>query len=136
MLVAEIAAAVIIARPRGIRRTAGLLAPGFVRDFDFGFFALIGRCGIAVQFGVLLLGGGGHVLAFAHDVGRRIQGLVVGLEHYIGFECLADMRLQVERRQLQEPNGLLQLRRHGQLLADAKLQTWLQHVSFKVRPTV
>jgi hypothetical protein len=26
---------------------------------------------------------------------------------------------------------LLQLRRHGQLLTDAKLQTWLQHIPFR-----
>jgi hypothetical protein len=31
---------------------------------------------------------------------------------------------------------LLQLRGHGQLLADAKLQTGLQHSSFKPNPTI
>ncbi len=46
------------------------------------------------------------------------------------------MRLQVERWQLQQPDGLLQLRGHGQLLADAKLQTWLQHIAFQSKPTV
>jgi hypothetical protein len=44
--------------------------------------------------------------------------------------------LQVQGWQLQQPDRLLKLRRHGELLADAKLQTWLQHSSFKSKPTV
>jgi hypothetical protein len=46
------------------------------------------------------------------------------------------MRLQIERGQLQQSDGLLQLRRHRQLLAYAKLQTWLQHEFLSSKPTV
>jgi len=115
-----------------------LFAPGLVGDFHFGFVALIDRRGVAVEFGIYFCRR--HILALAHEVGRRVQGrvhrVVFGFEHDIGFERLAHMRLQVERGKLQQSDGLLQLRRHGQLLADAKLQTWLQHSSFKSKPTV
>ena len=43
------------------------------------------------------------------------------------------MGLQIERGELQQPDGLLQLRRHGELLADTELQTWLQHGSLAVQ---
>ena len=46
------------------------------------------------------------------------------------------MGLQIQRGQLQQPDGLLKLRRHRELLADAKLQTWLQHSSLRSKPTV
>ncbi len=139
MLVAEIAAAVVIAGPGSIRRTAGLLSPGLVRDLHLGFFALLGGSVVAVQFGVFLFDGQVFALArvFAqHRFAQRLRRLFFGLEHHIGLERLADMRLQIERGQLQQPDGLLQLRRHGELLADAKLQTGLQHSSFRSEPTV
>jgi hypothetical protein len=53
---------------------------------------------------------------------RRAVGFLLGLEHHIGFEQLADVSLQFERGQLQQPDRLLQLRCHCQLLAKAKLQ--------------
>ncbi len=39
-----------------------------------------------------------------------------------------NMRLQFEGGQLQQPDGLLQLRRHRQLLAEAELQGGFQHL--------
>ena len=47
---------------------------------------------------------------------------VHGLEHDVAFELLADVRLQLQRRHLQETNGLLQLRGHGQRLTQLQLQ--------------
>jgi hypothetical protein len=135
VLVAEVAAAVIIARPRSVRGSAGLFAPGLVRDLHFGFFTLFGGGGIAVELGILLVDR--SLFALAHDIRLRIQGeFILRLEHHVGLERLPDVRLQIERGQLQQPDGLLQLRRHGELLANAKLQTWLQHSSFRSKPTV
>jgi hypothetical protein len=37
------------------------------------------------------------------------------------------VRLQLERWQLQEPDGLLQLRGHGQLLTQLQLQRRFEH---------
>ncbi len=138
MLIAEVAAAVVVAGPGGVGRPAGLLAPSLVGDFDFGLFALIGGDGVAVEFGVLLLDHGHFfALAFAHGIRRGVQGeFVLGLEHDVRLEGLADMSLQVQRGQLQQADRLLQLRRHGELLADAKLQTWLQHSSLRPTPTL
>ena len=56
-------------------------------------------------------------------------GVLVLLEHDVGFEQLADVRLQLDGRQLQQPDGLLQLRRHRQLLAELELQRRLKHES-------
>ena len=53
--------------------------------------------------------------------------VLVGLEHHVGLERLQHLRLQLERRQLQQPDGLLQLRRHRQLLAEPELQAGLHH---------
>ena len=55
-------------------------------------------------------------------------GLLVRLEHDIAFEQLADVRLQLEGGQLQQPDGLLQLRGHGQRLTQPELQGGFQHV--------
>ena len=135
VLVAEVAAPVVIARPGGVRGSARLLAPGFVGDLDLGRLGLLLGGRVAVELGVLLLGrvllldGTGHV-ALARAFRRRVERkLVLGLEHDVGLEGLADVGLQVERGQLQQPDGLLQLRGHRQLLADAELQTWFQHIA-------
>ncbi len=50
---------------------------------------------------------------------RGAVGFLLGLEHDVGFEQFADVRLQFERRQLQQPDRLLQLRGHCQLLTKA-----------------
>ena len=56
VLVAEIAAAVVIARPGAVRGAARLLAPGLVRDLHLGLLALHRPAvRIAVELGVLLL---------------------------------------------------------------------------------
>ena len=49
---------------------------------------------------------------------RRVLGaarrLLEGLEHEVGFQHLRDLLLQVQRRQLQHADGLLQGGRHRQ----------------------
>jgi hypothetical protein len=54
------------------------------------------------------------------EAGQRV-GLFVGLEHDVAFEQLVDVRLQFDGRHLQQADGLLQLRRHRQLLTHAQL---------------
>ena len=49
------------------------------------------------------------------------------LEHDVALEQLADVGLQLERGQLQEADGLLQLRGHRQLLTQLELQGRFQH---------
>ena len=48
----------------------------------------------------------------------RLSKIVSQLQQRIAFYCLLNFLAQVQRGQLQEANGLLQLRCHGQLLAD------------------
>ena len=55
------------------------------------------------------------------------SALVHGLEHHVRLEQLADVGLQLEGGQLQEPDRLLQLRGHGQLLTQLQLQRRFQH---------
>ena len=43
---------------------------------------------------------------------------VLHLQHDVFFERVLDLRVQVEHRQLQQTNGLLQLRRHSQGLPE------------------
>ena len=47
--------------------------------------------------------------------------LVGQLQHEVRLQRLLDLELQVQRRQLQQADGLLQLRRHGELLTEAKV---------------
>ena len=65
--------------------------------------------------------------AGAHLVRFRLQGdalqrldlvaVVLGFEHHVLFERLPNLLLQLQRRQLQQADCLLQLRSHGELLA-------------------
>ncbi len=55
------------------------------------------------------------------------MALLHRLQHDVGLEELADMRLQLEGGQLQEPDRLLQLRGHRQLLTQLELQGGFQH---------
>ena len=61
--------------------------------------------------------------------GFEAAGLVLGLEHHVALERFADLRLEFEDRQLQQADGLLQLRGHRELLAESELQGWLEHSS-------
>ena len=51
--------------------------------------------------------------------GFEAAGLVLGLEHDVAFQRLADLRLEFQYRQLQQADGLLQLRGHRELLAES-----------------
>ena len=59
---------------------------------------------------------------------EAVVGLFVCLEHDVRLERLANLLLQVECRQLQQPDGLLQLGSHRQLLAETELQGGLEHL--------
>ncbi len=82
---------------------------------------LIGRSGLSD----LRLGHGG--LDGLEAAGR--VGIFDGLEHHVALEQFADVGLQLEGRHLEQADGLLQLRRHGQLLTHTQLQRRFQHVS-------
>ena len=134
MLIAEIAAAVVIARPGRVRRVRSPARPRPRRRSRPRAPRADRRGGgVAVELGVLLLDAGTSSRSRTASATASERELVLGLEHDVGLERLADMRLQVERGELQQPDGLLQLRRHGELLADAKLQTWLQHIVFRIQ---
>ncbi len=83
----------------------------------------------------LLVGGGGlGDRRLGHGSLDRLEfaggfGVLDRFEHDIALEQFADMRLQLESRHLEQTNGLLQLRRHGQLLTHSQLQGRFQHVS-------
>ena len=72
--------------------------------------------------GLGLLGRGDERLEGPGDL-----GLFHGLEHHVALEQLADVRLELERGQLQKPDRLLQLRGHRQLLTQLQLQRRFQH---------
>ncbi len=55
--------------------------------------------------------------------------VLVRLEHHVGLERLQHLGLQFDRRQLQQADGLLQLRRHRQLLPDPELEAGLHHAA-------
>ena len=58
------------------------------------------------------------------------RAFFLGLQHQVGFEGLLDLLLEFKRGQLQQLDSLLQLRRHGQVLAQSKLDRGLHSVSF------
>ena len=59
------------------------------------------------------------VLGVAVRPGPRID-LLVG-QHRVGVELLADLVDELEARELEQADGLLQLRRHDELLAELEL---------------
>jgi hypothetical protein len=70
--------------------------------------------------------GGGH--GRRRIGGRRLSSLrrgFVGLEEGVGLEHLLDFLLQLDGRQLQQPDRLLQLRRQRQMLRQAQVQRLL-----------
>ena len=79
---------------------------------------------------LLLLRG---VLVFARLGRARLEGgdldglVLLGLQHHVRLERLLHLCLQLEDRQLQQLDRLLQLRRHRQLLTDLQVQGGLEH---------
>ncbi len=106
-LVLDLELAVAGAGPGSFRFGGGRFGP-FVADLDHG----LGLPGRVVVGRVVLLG-----LDQLFERRSRFD-VVVGLEQHVALERLLHLCLQLERGQLQQPDGLLQLRRHRQLLAD------------------
>jgi hypothetical protein len=85
-------------------------------------FGIVGRVGFGFRFGSF---GGGlrwcSVLEWRLDAVASLKtaDLVLRLQHDVGFECLANLSLQFEDRQLKQAYGLLQLRGHGELLTES-----------------
>ena len=78
-------------------------------------------------FRAVLFAGVGH-LGLRLAVGRfRLVGAVAQgpflfrLQHQVGFQGLLDLLTQLQCRELQQLDGLLQLRCHGEMLSEAKL---------------
>ena len=53
----------------------------------------------------------------------------VHFQQWIVLQGLLNFLLQVDGAELQEPNGLLQLRRHGELLAELEMKSLLHAAS-------
>ena len=112
-------------------RSARMLAPGFVRDFDFGRFAQLRQeRSTPSSSAVFLLDDSRRLVALADGLRRPPSSASsspssITLVSSVSRTCAC----RSSEGKLQQPDRLLQLRRHGQLLADAKLQTWLQHNS-------
>ena len=103
--------------PGGINRqivrnvVRNLVLRGPVRAV-LGFIPVAGRFRGSFSGG---LGGVGLALVvFAGCVGLVI--VLGGLQHGVGFQCLLDFLLEVESGELEKPDRLLQLGRHGQAL--------------------
>ena len=62
------------------------------------------------------------VVAGRVALARLAAVLLLQLEHRVALERLLDLALQLERRELQQLDRLLELRRHGQRLAHLHLQ--------------
>ncbi len=93
-------------------------------------FRCNGNLGLGLGLGV------GEVLGVVGLGRSRLRVTVLGrglrlldLEHDVLVERRLDLRLQLHDRQLQQANGLLELRRHGQLLRQPQLQGRFQHAS-------
>ncbi len=58
------------------------------------------------------------LVAFARGFALvEVFPVFLAFQHRIGFQGFLDFLLQIERRELEQTYGLLQLRRHRQLLA-------------------
>ena len=105
-LVGELRVALARARPGRLGLGRGRLGP-FLADLDdhpvLGSLARRGVLAALARQGL--------------ERGGRLEFLLE-LQQDIALERLLDLRLQLGGRQLQQPDGLLQLRRHRQLLAD------------------
>ena len=112
-------AVIVLAVPGVVGGTYGLFTPVVIDHLDLRLLIGCGRLGD---------------LRLDHGRLDRLEatagvGILDRLEHDIAFEQFPDMGLQLERRHLKQSYGLLQLRRHGQLLTHAQLQGRFQHVS-------
>jgi len=126
-------------------------AAGTAVVFEFAIVQVAGRCAAAADRGQAvvdvvpvgvdrqILGdiagafGGGLRQRFLGAIGRFLgkrgfgAGLAAGLaflvhlQQRIGIEGFLDFGLQFQRGQLQEPDGLLQLGGHGQMLTETEL---------------
>ena len=109
---------IVIAAPGGVGRSDAALAPALIQHLD-GALARSFR------------GGFGRFrrrrVLQRRGVEAFLMAIVHRLQHDVGLEEFADMRLQLEGGQLQEPDGLLQLRGHRQLLTQPELQRGFQH---------
>src|SRR5262245_41079921 len=104
--------ALLDAREVGVVDARGLLA-----GIEPGVLALAARLG----------GHLGRRLGAARALGRSLAGsggLFLGFEERVLVEHLLDFLLQLERRQLQQADRLLQLRRQRQMLREADLKRW------------
>ena len=102
VFIAQIGVAIVIAGPGRIGNACRLLSPGLIGNLDFGLFALIAfGHGVAAELDIFFLCDRGFEVAQGFRSERVGGQFVLGLEHDVGFEGLANMRLQVKRGKLQ-----------------------------------
>ena len=104
-VVGDFGGALVVVAP-GVGAGAAL-APRVFDDFGFD-----GDFGCRLRIDALFLR---HRMRFERFEGAGGLVFVHGLEHHVAFELLADVRLQLQCRHLQEADRLLQLRGHGEL---------------------
>ena len=109
---------VVVAAPGRLGGADAVLAPAVIQHLD--------RRSRAASSGDSSGSGVAGVLQRA-AVEALLMAIVHRLEHHVGLEQLADVRLQLQGGQLQEPDRLLQLRGHRQLLTQLELQGGFQH---------
>jgi len=100
------------------------VVPVLIRCFRFGHRRVVGIGTLAGLGGI----GGGRFVLLGTVVGGRFLafGLAFALfdflEQRIRFEDVLDFLLQLDRRKLQQPDGLLKLRRDGQVLTELEVE--------------
>src|SRR5690606_15863302 len=127
----------LAARRREILRFVAVPGPrrfGWTRDVRLAPIGIVDQIDFLVAIDYLRIRLRRRLIGFEFRLECRIARLqascfVLRLEHDVRFERLADLRLQLEYRKLQQANRLLELRRHRELLAEFELQGWLEHSS-------
>ena len=100
---------------------------------DRGRLAVVGA--VAARLGGALGLALAGALGARQPLGERLEGrrrLLLGLEERVLLEHLLDFLVQLERRQLEQPDRLLQLRRQRQVLRKADLEGLLHGARVRV----
>ena len=115
-IVGEFERPVVVVRGTPFAGGCGRLGPRVLHlDDHFLLARLLGRLAVFP---------GGRSLVERGEVDLLV---LLGLEHHVRLEGLEDLRLELEHRELQQLDRLLQLRRHGQCLTELELQGRLEH---------
>ncbi len=117
-VVGEFERAIVVVLGSAVARRRGGLGPRVLHlHHDFVGLRAVGLAVVSVF-------AGGRRLVERREVDLFF---LLGLQHHVAFEGFLELRLEFEHGELQQPDRLLQLGRHRQLLAELELQGRLQH---------